>query len=258
MSRFKLVLRIVGGALWLTFSCSPFAGSPAVADAATDASADASDTGTCFDLSSAAAPFASTMAGGGTTSLVGGHRISYPVGDDTAKSVASWQHTVPLRPGVHGAIVTIDAMVTLPAALAASKWYAAFAGLSNGDQATIDTASLVDVVLANDATDSAAIDVRTFPTGPSAVGGATTAGTFDSLDAGSTRSVRMILDVEWSTDAMRANVTASLYGHPTKQVSAVTLSGSINTAWTLLLGGAAAGNPAITIVFTRACIAQRA
>jgi hypothetical protein len=257
----------LGGASAAAFAaaCSPFssssevdAGSPE-ASTASDGSVVA-DAGECFDLTSSSTGFRSQSSSGGslTVELGRGLAVVYPDGD-AGDSYAAWDHKFAVPPGTSGATVTLEADIKLPSKLTPPPWYAEFAALAHGDSASNST-SIVGLALAdvsNGIAQSIGLDVNTFPNG----------GQDASLDNSSNigfvalgvarQAVKVVLDVTWSAVSAPGTVVAALDNQPEVSLSSVTLQSPPVSSWTLVLGGTASGNPALTILYTRACVRLR-
>jgi hypothetical protein len=98
------------------------------------------------------------------------------------------------------------------------------------------------------------LDVNTFPGGTS-TGPAVSrnVGAFLLSASASSQTVTAVLDVTWSTTSGPVSVLAAL-NKQAQTLTAKTLTGALAPSWTLVLGGTAAGNSALTIRYTRACV----
>jgi hypothetical protein len=252
----------------VVLACAPFSASSEVdagsaeASTATDGSV-GGDAGECFDLTSPSPAFTSQSNARGSLTVEpsSGLAVVYPDGttNDAGDSYATWEHRFPVSAGTTGATVTLEADIKLPLRLTPPPWYAEFGALVHGDSAS-DTTSIVSVALA-DARGGIAqrfgVDVNTFPNGGQDAS-LDTSNNFGFVALGAARQgVKVVLDVTWSTAATPATVVAALDNQPEVSVSAVTLQSPPVSSWTLVLGGAASGNPAMTILYTRACVRLR-
>jgi hypothetical protein len=242
---------------------------------------DAGDAGTCHDLSKATLFQATASPGSSVTVVADGLEVVYagppaatagpvpvpapapggtpdaspPVdagGPPAVESTAMWRLAFPAPAGSRGARITVDAVIQMIPPT--TTWYAGFAGLVNGDLTAPDSTSSVKLTLADRLAGRAGLDVNTFPAG-TATGPAQSrnVGALSLAGSATSQTVTAVLDVTWSTTPGQANVLAAL-DKQAQTLSTVTLKGAPAPSWTLVLGGTAAGNPALNIRYTRACV----
>jgi hypothetical protein len=208
----------------------------------------------CMDLTSAAvqSSFTSYMDHGGLTRAdPTGLSVTFPPG--AADSTVSWQRALAVGPAT-GLTLRIDAVVDLASGTAAASWFATYAGISHGAANAVDTSSFVHLAISDQTAAAASMDMNLFPAGAGAKAVASATSKFGVVPTGA-HAVSMVLGLRWST-APGPNAHVTL-GTGTGDLTSPTLQGGPAPEWTLYLGGYAARQPVLSIVYTKVCITLR-